>query len=92
MHVENGKRYSHVQIKKLRKSKTPSEIRVMCNLSQPPLHMISIEKKIATSFTMICEPDLDLIAESKECFGDVEGGRGHARHDPNVSCAPFIDK
>jgi len=23
---------------------------------------------------MICEPDLDLIAESKECFGNVEGG------------------
>jgi len=56
-------------------------------------HMISIEKKIATSFTMICEPDLDLIGESKECFANVEeGGEGHARHDPNVSCTPFIDK
>ncbi len=42
---------------------------------------------------MICEPDLDLIAESKECFGNVEGGGGgHARHDPNVSWTPFIDK
>jgi hypothetical protein len=55
--------------------------------------MISIEKKIATSFTMICKPDSDLIAESKECFGNVEGGGGgHARHDPNVSWTPFIDK
>jgi hypothetical protein len=35
--------------------------------------MISIEKKLTTSFTMICEPDLDLIAESKDCLGNVEG-------------------
>jgi hypothetical protein len=41
---------------------------------------------------MICEPDLDLIAQSKECFGNVKGGGGHARHDPNVSWTPFTDK